>query len=96
MNAVYLLHLKQPYRVHHRHVVASIHAGAGEITKLHRHLTGGRLPSAALSGFVIVRVWKHCDQRFERLLKKQKHHSRLCPVCNPTGYAKRTKRMRRA
>lgn len=94
MNAVYLLHLKNPYRVHHRHALASIKAGATEIAKLHRHLTGGRVPSAAISGFIIVRVWKNRDQRFEKRLKKQKHHSRLCPVCNPKGYARRTRKMK--
>jgi hypothetical protein len=44
--------------------------------------------------FLHVRTWWGKDKRFERKLKNQKHHSRLCPVCNPDGYVKRTTRMR--
>jgi hypothetical protein len=39
-----------------------------------------------------VRTWQGKSRRFERRLKLQKHHPRLCPVCNPHGYAKRTRR----
>jgi hypothetical protein len=46
--------------------------------------------------FVLVRTWEGKRTSFERRLKQQKHHSRLCPVCNPQGYLRRTVRMRDA
>lgn len=93
--AVYLVHYKQP-RKHHRHAVRVISGSASHIRNLHRQLDPSRIdPLAAVAGigFVLVRTWIGQDERFDRRLKKQKHHSRLCPVCNPHGYAKRTKRM---
>jgi len=94
--AVYLVHYQQP-RHHVRHAVRSIEAPVGLIRKLHRHLDGQAIdPHAMREGiiFVLVRTWEGKRSSFERRLKGQKHHSRLCPVCNPQGYLRRTVRMR--
>lgn len=94
--AVYLVHYKQP-RKHVRHAVRTVEASAGAIRKLYRNLHKQVIDARAEAqgiAFVLVRTWKGRDGRFERKLKNQKHHSRLCPFCNPTGHAKRTTRMR--
>ena len=74
----------------------TIEAAAGAIRKLYRNLhtqTIDEHAEAAGIAFVLVRTWRGRDGRFEKRLKNQKHHSRLCPFCNPAGYAKRTTRM---
>ena len=94
--AVYLLHYKQP-RKHVRHAVRIVEAPAEAIRKLYRNLGGQVIdPLAEAQGinFVLVRTWRKRGAAFEKRLKNQKHHSRLCPFCNPTGYAKRTTRTR--
>jgi hypothetical protein len=90
MHAVYLVHLKRPVQGHHRHRLAVVKASASDVSRLHQTLSLAPIIEAA--GFVLVRVWKHQAEPLEKQLKRQKHHSRLCPVCNPTGYAKRTRR----
>jgi hypothetical protein len=90
MHAVYLVHLKRPVQGHHRHRLAVVNASASDVSRLHQTLTLAPIIEAA--GFVLVRVWKHQAEPLEKRLKRQKHHSRLCPVCNPTGCAKRTRR----
>lgn len=90
---VYLVHYQQP-RHHHRHAVCVLQAPAGVVRKLYRHLDTQPIdPLAREAGirFVLVRTWGGRGEAFERKLKRQKHHSRLCPVCNPTGCARRTK-----
>lgn len=94
--AVYLVHYKQP-RGHVRHAVRTVQATAEAIRHLYRQLD--KLPidhraKAQGIAFVLVRTWAGRDGGFERKLKDQKHHSRLCPFCNPTGHAQRTTRMR--
>jgi hypothetical protein len=92
--AVYLVHYKRP-RKHIRHAVRRVVATAAEIRTLYRRLDKQAInPEAERQGieFVLVRTWKDRGEAFERKLKSQKHHSRLCPFCNPAGYAGRTKR----
>ncbi|HUO08089.1 MAG TPA: endonuclease [Phycisphaerae bacterium] len=94
--AVYLVHYSQP-RHHVRHAVRVVQAPAGVIRKLYRHLHEQPIDPLATQhgiGFLHVRTWWGKDKNFERKLKNQKHHSRLCPVCNPDGYVKRTTRTR--
>ena len=93
--AVYLVHYKRP-RGHIRHAVRWIEAPAGAIRKLYRNLHTQPIDHRAKAqgiGFILVRTWHGRDGGFERKLKDQKHHSRLCPFCNPKGFAKRTTRM---
>lgn len=95
-SAVYLIHYKHP-RNHHRHAVRTITAPASILRNLHRHLDPLAIDAKANAlgiGFVLVRTWIGKDERFGHRLKRQKHHSRLCPVCNPQSYACRTKRMK--
>lgn len=92
--AVYLVHYKRP-RKHIRHAVRVVEAPAGVIRKLYRHLDTEVIDAPAQREgieFVLVRTWKDRGEAFERKLKRQKHHSRLCPACNPKGYAGRTTR----
>ena len=93
-SAVYLVHYQQP-RQHFRHAVRWVEAPAAVIRRLYRHLDSQPIdPLARREGitFVLVRTWKGSGSAFARKLKQQKHHSRLCPVCNPEGYARRTRR----
>ena len=59
-------------------------------------VSGGAALTRAVSragiGLAIVRTWQGKSRRFERRLKNQKHHTRLCPLCNPSGFAGRTRR----
>jgi hypothetical protein len=94
--AVYLVHYQEP-RAHHRHAVRVVNAPAGVIKTLYRHLHQqpiDKLASQQGIRFVHVRTWWGKGETFERKLKRQKHHSRLCPVCNPEGYFRRTARTR--
>ena len=89
--AVYLVHYQRS-RAHFRHAVRRIEAPAAAIRTLYRHIDA--LPTDPLAqgrgiGLVLVRTWKGQGEAWERRLKNQKHHSRLCPVCNPGGYAPR-------
>ena len=93
--AVYLVHYQVP-RAHHRHALRTAKLPADQIRKLYKHLH--QLPIDAKArqagvGFLHVRNWFGEGELLERRLKRQKHHSRLCPVCNPKGFAKRTSRM---
>lgn len=94
--AVYLVHYQRP-RAHVRHAVRSITAPVAAIRRLYRHLHDQPIDTLASHegiGFVHVRTWWNQGTAFERVLKNQKHHSRLCPVCNPDGYLRRTTRLR--
>jgi hypothetical protein len=94
--AVYLVHFKQPLR-HARHYLGFVENSKAVLDRLHRHINGNgaalmRAAAAAGIEFVLVRTWQGKSRRFERRLKLQKHHPRLCPVCNPAGFASRTRR----
>jgi hypothetical protein len=93
--AVYLVHYQHP-RQHVRHAIRRVEAPAWMIRKLYRHLDRQPIDPLAKSAgiiFVLVRTWRGRGVAFESRLKQQKHHSRLCPVCNPAGYLRRTVRM---
>jgi len=93
--AVYLVHYQQP-RAHVRHAVRTVNAPTGEIRRLYKILHRQNIDGIAAKsgiGFVHVRTWWNQGAAFEKKLKNQKHHSRLCPVCNPAGFLKRTERM---
>ena len=52
----------------------------------HRNGTGANLTKVAgASGceIIVARVWDNATRATERKLKTSKHHSRLCPLCNP-------------
>lgn len=92
ITAVYLVHYNHP-RHHIRHGLRFISGPAKMVRHLHRHLDPDAIDAqaaAAGTGFVLVRTWLGRDAAFERKLMRQKHHSRLCPVCNPERYARRT------
>lgn len=94
--AVYLVHYKQS-RKHHRHAVRVVTGSASHIRSLYRELDPQAIDVLAANagiGFVLVRTWFGKDENCDRKLKRQKHHSRLWPVCNPGGYARRTSKMR--
>ena len=95
--AVYLVHY-QHARAHHCHALRVIDAPASVIRELYRHLDPLAIDAAAGAAgirFVLVRTWRGQGIPLERRLKAQKHHSRLCPVCNPERYAARTRRLLR-
>lgn len=96
--AVYLVHYNRA-RAHFRHALRRFHGSVAVLRRLHRHLAALNIdPLAERQGiaFLLVRTWKGQDENFERRVKRQKHHSRLCPVCNPAGYARRTTKMLRS
>ena len=52
----------------------------------HRDGTGANLTkvaAAAGANIIVARVWDNGSRALERKLKTSKHHSRLCPLCNP-------------
>ena len=94
--AIVLLHYQRP-RKHFRHAVRVVQRPASEIRKLYKHLHELAIDALAQRdgiSFLHVRTWMHQGAAFEKKLKNQKHHSRLCPVCNPDGYVQRTSRMK--
>lgn len=90
--AVYLLHFDRPFK-HARHYVGFVEEADKVASRLQRHADGdGAALTRAGIGLAIVRTWQGKSRRFERRLKNQKHHTRLCPLCNPSGFAGRTRR----
>lgn len=94
--ADYLLHFERSFK-HARHYVGFVEDEGKVSDRLKRHADGGgaaltRAVSRAGIGLAIVRTWQGKSRRFERRLKNQKHHTRLCPLCNPSGFAGRTRR----
>lgn len=91
MSAVYLIHFSQPYH-HAQHYLGwsgyDVHARLAH----HRQGQGARLlevVAAHAIAFDVVRVWPGQSRWFERRLKNQNNTKRLCPVCNPHGWANR-------
>ena len=96
--AVYLVHFKSSLK-HARHYLGFVENSQRVIDRLHKHVNGNgaaitRAAAAAGIDLVLVRTWRGKSRKFERRLKLQKHHPRLCPVCNPGGYAGRSKHTR--
>jgi predicted GIY-YIG superfamily endonuclease len=52
----------------------------------HREGSGARLIRAITRlgiPWIVIRTWEVDGQGYERWLKRQKHASRFCPICNP-------------
>lgn len=80
----YLLHFDPPYK-HARHYVGYTEHLDVRVEQ-HRNGTGANLTavaSAAGCEIKIARVWDNATRALERKIKTSKHHSRLCPICNP-------------
>ena len=87
--AVDLVHFDRPLH-HARHYLGFVEDCQTVTDRLHRHVSGNgaaltRAAAAAGIAFVLARTWRGKSRRFERRLKRQKHHPRLCPVCDPGG-----------
>lgn len=87
MGTVYLLHFHTGYK-HARHYL-------GWASQLERRLahhangTGARLTQVARAKgieWTVARTWQHADRTAEARLKRHKHNSRLCPICNPNNH----------
>jgi predicted GIY-YIG superfamily endonuclease len=86
------------YLIHFSHKLS--HAGhyigySADIDKRIANHRAGKSGVALLNAVVkdgaklhLVRVWHGADRGYERLLKKRKKASQLCPVCNPKGWKK--------
>jgi predicted GIY-YIG superfamily endonuclease len=80
----YLIHFDQPYK-HARHYLGCTRDLERRLQE-HRAGRGSRLMEVVMAagiGFTVARTWTEGDFEFEKLLKHQKHHSRLCPICHP-------------
>ena len=98
MAVVYLLHFDKPFQGTKRNPnakragFAAHYVGYAEnLTKRiahHQTGTGANLTKyAAQAGitFIVARTWENGTRETERAVKKSKHHSRLCPLCNPNA-----------
>lgn len=85
--AVYLLHLATPL-AHARHYIGyAAETNVKSRLAHHKNGTGARFTQVCNERgieYQIARVWKGKGRDFERLLKRNKHSARLCPICNPT------------
>lgn len=84
MAVCYLLHFEPRYKHAGHYIGYSEHLK--KRVEHHRNGTGANLTkyaSRAGSELIVARVWKKASRETERALKKSKHHSRLCPICNP-------------
>ncbi len=90
---LYLLHFSRPY--HHARHYLGVTDNLDERLREHASGNGARLMevvSQAGITFELVRTWQG-DRHLERRMKKHNHSPRFCPLCNPKGYAARTKRI---
>jgi predicted GIY-YIG superfamily endonuclease len=84
MAVVYLLHFEPSYR-HAKHYVGYANNLDARIAH-HRNGTGANLTkyaSAAGCQLIVARTWNNATRATERKIKTSRHHSRLCPLCNP-------------
>lgn len=84
MATVYLLHFDPAYK-HAKHYLGWASQLDARIAH-HRNGTGANLTkyaSKAGSQLIVARTWDNATRQTERKLKTSKHHSRLCPICNP-------------
>jgi predicted GIY-YIG superfamily endonuclease len=92
MATVYLIHFDHPFG-HSSHYLGFAERLDARV-KHHRDGTGALLlarVNEAGIGWNVVRTWENQGRVFERRLKKMKKSRCLCPVCNPTNYAKNGK-----
>ena len=86
MPVVYLLHFDPAYK-HARHYVGFATYLDARIEH-HRKGTGANLTkyaSRAGCEMQVARVWEDATRATERKIKQSRHHSRLCPICNPNA-----------
>lgn len=84
MKQCYLLHFDPPYK-HAKHYLGYAEHLDARIAH-HRAGSGANLTkyaSKAGSNLILARTWNNASRALERKLKTSKHHSRLCPLCNP-------------
>lgn len=89
--AVYLIHLERPYK-HARHYIGWTGYDVAQRLAHHRAGQGARLLQVVAQAgipFDVVRTWPDQPKAFERRLKRRKDARKLCPVCNPAGWAHR-------
>ena len=81
---VYLIHFKT--KLHHAgHYIGFSKCLDFRIAS-HREGSGARLIRAITRlgiPWIVIRTWQVDGQGYERWLKRQKHASRFCPICNP-------------
>jgi predicted GIY-YIG superfamily endonuclease len=87
MGTVYLIHFDKPYK-HARHYLG----WAQQLNRRLRHHeagTGARLLQVIREKgitWTVARTWPG-DRHLEAELKRDKHNSRMCPICNPRAAA---------
>lgn len=93
MSTVYLIHFDR--NLHHaRHYLGWTSLDLDERIRRHRTGAGAALLRALNQlgiQWQVVRVWEDRPQSFERELKNHKNTPRLCPVCNPEGWDRRSR-----
>ncbi len=91
MGTVYLLHFDRPYR-HARHYLGWADNLPRRLAH-HANGTGARLLQVIREhgiGWTCVRTWPG-DRHLEAELKRYKHNSDLCPVCNARAMSQKAK-----
>jgi hypothetical protein len=81
---VYLIHFKT--RLHHAGHYIGFSKCLDFRIACHREGSGARLIRAITRlgiPWIVIRTWGVDGQGYERWLKRQKHSSRFCPICNP-------------
>jgi len=92
METVYLLHFSSPYKRARHYLGWTMHNLEFRLAH-HANGTGAGLTRAAAAAGItwqVTRTWV-ADHDFERRLHDQHNNARLCPVCNPEGWARRAK-----
>lgn len=91
---VYLIHFDQP--LHHAKHYMGYTDDLPKRMELHRSGKGARLMQVVKEKGITwrpVRVWWGGDRSLERRLKNCKNAARLCPICNPDGWASRASKI---
>lgn len=79
---VYLIHFHEPY--HHAQHYMGYTNDLDCRLRAHRNGNGARLMEVITDAgiaWTLARIWPDGDRALERLLKKQHHGPRLCPIC---------------
>ncbi len=95
---VYLIHFEKKYQ-HAQHYIGWVMNKTffGRRIAYHRSGSGAHLMAAVSQAGIewkVVRTWKDGTHDFERRLHSDKKSSRLCPICNPTGWDKNRKEIK--
>lgn len=81
---VYLIHFDKDYKGVQHYLGYSADEKFDYRIEHHRKNRGACLMKAVNNAGInweVVRTWPGMDGNFERLLKKRKNHSFLCPIC---------------